>query len=171
MAAISLAPAPRIAILEADVPMPELEAKYGKYGDFFNRLLTDGAKAASLPIPKCTAWDILNNPDNYPDPSQFDAILVTGSRIISKGILLNKGYSAYEDKEWIHKLSAYVKKVYEEYPSKKIIGICFGHQIIAQALGGKVELNSKGWEMAVRTITLLPEAKGLFDLKDNVMVS
>lgn len=74
--------APRIAILEADVPMPELEAKYGKYGDFFRRLLTDGAKAAGLPEPKCTAWDILYYPDKYPDPAQFDAILITGSRII-----------------------------------------------------------------------------------------
>jgi len=61
--------------------------------------------------------------------------------------------------------------VYEEYPSKKIIGICFGHQIIAQALGGKVELNQKGWEMAVRQINLLSTEKRLFDLKDNIMVS
>jgi len=63
-----------------------------------------------------------------------------------------------------------VKRVYEEYPSKKIIGICFGHQIIAQALGGKVELNQKGWEMAVRPFTLAEAAKGLFDLKNTTMV-
>jgi len=63
-----------------------------------------------------------------------------------------------------------VKKIYEEYPSKKIIGICFGHQIIARALGGKVELNEKGWEMAVRQVNLAESAKKVFDLKRPVMV-
>lgn len=80
------------------------------------------------------------------------------------------GHSAYEDQEWIHKLCAYVKRIYEEFPSKKIIGICFGHQIIAQALDGKVELNEKGWEIAVRRIILAESAKGIFDLKDATMV-
>lgn len=80
------------------------------------------------------------------------------------------GYSAYEDQEWIHKLCDYVKRVYEEFPSKKIIGICFGHQIVAQALGGKVELNNKGWEIAVRQITLADSTKGIFDLKNSTLV-
>jgi len=38
----------RIAILEADVPMPELEAQFGRYGDMFDRLLLAGAKTAGL---------------------------------------------------------------------------------------------------------------------------
>jgi GMP synthase-like glutamine amidotransferase len=80
------------------------------------------------------------------------------------------GYSAYEDKEWIHNLCTFVKKIYDEYPSKRVIGICFGHQIIAQALGGKVELNEKGWEIAVRRITLTERAKGIFDLKNPYIV-
>jgi len=72
---------PRIAILEADVLMPELEAQFGRYGDIFTQLLTIGATAASLPTPKTTFWGIMNNPESYPEPSEFDAILVTGSRI------------------------------------------------------------------------------------------
>ena len=83
MVALTNAP-PRIAILEADVPMPELEAKFGRYADMFSRLLTAGAKAASLPVPKFTAWDVLNDPNSYPDPIDFDAILITGSSIIYK---------------------------------------------------------------------------------------
>lgn len=77
----SAAVAPRIAILEADVPMPELEAQFGRYGDMFTRLLNAGANAAALPNPKIKAWDIIHHPESYPDPSEFDAILVTGSRI------------------------------------------------------------------------------------------
>jgi len=70
----------RVALLEADVPMPELEAQFGRYGDMFTRLLTAGAMAASLPIPKVSVWDIINDPQKYPEPSEFDAILITGSR-------------------------------------------------------------------------------------------
>jgi hypothetical protein len=77
---VLVGPAPRIAILEADVPMPELEAQYGRYSDMFTRLLTAGAEAASLPTPTFTSWDILNRPGDYPDPGEFDAILITGSR-------------------------------------------------------------------------------------------
>ena len=83
---------------------------------------------------------------------------------------MQTGYSAYEDKSWIHILTAYVKRIYEEFPSKKIIGICFGHQIVAQALGGKVEMNQKGWELAVRRIIMSENAKGIFDLTDASMV-
>jgi GMP synthase-like glutamine amidotransferase len=83
---------------------------------------------------------------------------------------LTAGYSAYEDMEWIHKLCAYVKQVYEEYPSKKIIGICFGHQIVAQALGGKVEVNQKGWEIAVRQIALADGSEKIFRLENSFLV-
>jgi hypothetical protein len=73
-------PPPRIAILEADVPMPELEAQFGRYGDMFTRLLTASAKEASLPVPSFSAWDIINHPETYPNPVEIDAILITGSR-------------------------------------------------------------------------------------------
>lgn len=70
----------RVAILEADVPMPELEAQFGRYGDMFDRLLLAGAKTAGLPTPLFSHWDIVEHPDKYPDPIDFDAILITGSR-------------------------------------------------------------------------------------------
>ena len=168
MVALGAVP-PRVAILEADVPMPELEAQFGRYGDMFTRLLDAGANAAALPTPKIKSWDIIHHPEAYPDPSEFEAILITGSRTPC-GYCLILGYSAYEDKEWIHKLCRYVKRIYKEFPSKKIIGICFGHQIIAQALGGKVELNQKGWEIAVRRTALAEGARGIFDLKNATMV-
>jgi GMP synthase-like glutamine amidotransferase len=53
---------------------------------------------------------------------------------------------------------------------KKIVGICFGHQIVAQALGGKVELNDNGWEIAVREVYLDPTAKQIFHLDSMVLL-
>lgn len=47
-----------------------------------------------------------------------------------------KEYSAYDDLPWIHKLGGFIREI-DAIPNIKVIGICFGHQIIAQALGGK----------------------------------
>jgi len=77
-----VAVAPRIAILEADIPLPELAAQFGRYGDMFTRLLNAGADAAALTSPQIMSWDIIHHPESYPDPSEFDAILITGSRTI-----------------------------------------------------------------------------------------
>jgi GMP synthase-like glutamine amidotransferase len=61
-----------------------------------------------------------------------DAYLITGSPS-----------SAYEQHTWINELEAFVRDAYSV--SKPLIGICFGHQIIAQSLGGRVRRSSDGW--------------------------
>jgi len=63
-----------------------------------------------------------------------------------------------------------VKRIYDEYPKKKIIGICFGHQIIARALGGTVTVNKRGWEIGVRSVNMIDSAKRIFDLNNSIMV-
>ena len=49
----------------------------------------------------------------------------------------------YEDIEWIHQLSDFIKQL--DKVKKPTFGICFGHQLMAQVLGGKVSLSHKGW--------------------------
>ncbi len=51
--------------------------------------------------------------------------------------------SVYESHDWIDKLEDFIRQL--DSAKKKLIGICFGHQLIAQALGGKVEKSDKGW--------------------------
>lgn len=60
--------------------------------------------------------------------------LITGSK-----------YGAYDDEPFIAPLEAFIRKAYDE--DVPLVGICFGHQIIAQALGGKVEKFAGGWSM------------------------
>jgi GMP synthase-like glutamine amidotransferase len=66
------------------------------------------------------------------DVHDCDGWLITGSR-----------HGAYEDHPFIKPLEDFIRRAYDE--RVPMVGICFGHQIIAQALGGRVERFEKGW--------------------------
>ncbi|MDO4161102.1 MAG: type 1 glutamine amidotransferase [Prevotellaceae bacterium] len=69
--------------------------------------------------------------------------------------------SVYEDKEWINGLKDFIRRAYHE--KVKLVGVCFGHQAVAQALGGLVEKSPKGWGVGIRKSTVvLPEALKYF---------
>lgn len=69
--------------------------------------------------------------------------------------------SAYDDTPWVKSLIGFVRTMYTE--NVKMAGICFGHQIIAQALGGKVERAKQGWGTGVRTSKIIdPKALKFF---------
>ncbi|MFZ8885766.1 MAG: type 1 glutamine amidotransferase [Steroidobacteraceae bacterium] len=70
-----------------------------------------------------------------------DAYLITGSPC-----------SAYEPLEWIPPLESFVRDVYRA--SIPLVGICFGHQLIAQALGGKVAKADAGWVLGMHDFTI-----------------
>lgn len=80
-----------------------------------------------------------------PDPTTLDAVVITGS---SAG--------AYEDHAWIAPLERFIRAAAEARTPQ--IGICFGHQIMAQALGGRVEKSPKGWGVGRHVYELGPAA-------------
>jgi len=80
-----------------------------------------------------------------PDVSRFDLFLLTGSRC-----------SAYENIPWINSAKDFVRKLDKE--GRKVVGICFGHQLVAEALDGKVEKNPNGWEVGWADFSLTTEA-------------
>lgn len=60
--------------------------------------------------------------------------------------------SVYEDIPWIHQLADFTKNLHAS--KKKLIAICFGHQMVAHALGGKVLKSVKGWGVGVREFNI-----------------
>ena len=159
----------RLAILEADTPVPGAHARYSGYRGVFTHLFTRALASQQHPLSSyltITAHDVVNNLSDYPSSlSDIDAILITGSK-----------HSAYENDPWIVKLTEFVKKVLttevaEGKKQIKVIGVCFGHQIIGRALGQVVERNEKGWEVSVTPVGLTDVGRRLFEGREEFDMS
>lgn len=150
----------RIAVLECDTPIPRVRAKYGVYSDIFRNLLQTAANNLH-PAPKLsfTAYDVVNGTE-YPELEIVDAILLSGSK-----------YNSYDDDEWILALIDFVKKVLTQ-KRVRLIGVCFGHQIISRALGSDLNVcpNKKGWELSVIDTLLSPRGKQIFGVPKIVSI-
>ena len=115
----------KIGILLTGHP-PEPLAGDGTYDAYFRRLLGDQAFTYA-------SWAVVDG--DFPDSIEdADGWLITGSR-----------HGAYEDHDWIPPLEDFIRACHAA--RRPMIGICFGHQIIAQAMGGKVEKFDGGWSV------------------------
>ena len=115
-----------IGILQCGHVRDELVPQHGRYPEMFSALLTQADPTLTF-----TLYDAKH--DNLPsDVNACDAYLITGSR-----------HSVNEELPWISRLEDFIRDLHAA--QKKIIGICFGHQLIAKALGGKVIKSPGGW--------------------------
>lgn len=113
-----------IGILQTGHAPDDLRAQSGDYPEMFQRLLAGHGFSFRT-------WDVEHM--EFPaSATQADGWLITGSR-----------HGVYEDHPFIAPLEQFIRAA--EKAGRPVAGICFGHQIIAQALGGKVEKFSGGW--------------------------
>jgi len=114
----------KIGILRTGRALPKIKAKHGDFEDLFTILLA-GNEMTFQP------YAVLDG-ELPKSVTECDGWLITGS-----------AHSSYEDLPWIADLEEFIRNAFTaDIP---IVGICFGHQILAQALGGKVEKYADGW--------------------------
>jgi len=110
----------RIAVLETGVPPDPLADEFGTYPHMFADLLGPGYEVE--------AFDVQTG--KFPRPAAHGAYLITGSPA-----------GVYDPLPWIPPLMEFIRNSKDA----KLIGVCFGHQVISQALGGEVIKSPKGW--------------------------
>lgn len=129
----------KLGILEVGKVPADLQNQYAPYPQMFEDLLRPHTPDLSV-----TVYDLLDRDPVPTDPTLEDGWLITGS---PRG--------AYDDDPWIAPLEDFIRAAHTL--QKPLVGICFGHQIIAQALGGVVQKSDKGWGAGLHSYTVTPD--------------
>jgi GMP synthase-like glutamine amidotransferase len=141
----------KIGILETGEVHPDLEARHGDYPAMFQALLRTADPTLDFATVRVVAGEMPAS------PSQADAWLVTGSR-----------HGVYDDLPWIEPLKAFLRAcVAARVP---VVGICFGHQILAEALGGRAVKSDRGWGLGVQEYELAARPGWVRGLPDRFAV-
>jgi GMP synthase (glutamine-hydrolysing) len=120
----------RVLILQAGIVDEAIRARFGEYAAWFARLL-----APHVELAVARAYD-----GELPPLARFDGVLMTGSP-----------RSVTEGEGWMDAAADYLLDAARTRP---VLGVCFGHQLLARALGGRVEKNPRGREAGTGEVRL-----------------
>lgn len=120
----------KLAILKTGRPPGDLAQEFGDYAAMFGTLLGSGFEVESFDVER----------GELPKSGAHQTYLITGSPA-----------GVYDSFSWIDPLARFIRSA----GSSKMVGICFGHQIMAQALGGHVEKSDKGWGAGLHRYTIV----------------
>ena len=116
----------KLAILETGRPPGDLVRRFGDYPAMMTRMLGGEFEIDTFDVAA----------GEFPaDPSDYEAYLVTGSPA-----------GVYDPLPWIEPLKQFLR----DAGDRKLVGICFGHQLMAEAFGGHVEKSDKGWGIGLQ---------------------
>jgi GMP synthase-like glutamine amidotransferase len=128
----------KIAILETGRPPGALAEQFGDYPTMFGYMLGDGFEIERFDAEL----------GELPNPAAHSAYLITGSPA-----------GVYEPLPWIDPLRQFIRAAGQA----KMIGICFGHQAMAEALGGQVEKSEKGWGAGLHRYSVVTRERWMDD--------
>jgi GMP synthase-like glutamine amidotransferase len=131
----------KIGIIECGLIPEALRSRYDGYGAMFARQLGALLPGAGFEVISIVQGAAL------PAPDAFDAWVIPGSK-----------HGVYDDLPWIAPLKAFIREAAKL--QRPMVGVCFGHQIIAEALGGRVEKAAQGFRVGLEQYRTSPGLTG-----------
>ncbi|MEM9228306.1 MAG: gamma-glutamyl-gamma-aminobutyrate hydrolase family protein [Pseudomonadota bacterium] len=120
----------RIGILKTGSLPPAIAARWGEYPQIFSRFLEQAD-------PGITTFGLdVDGGAPLAAPESADGWLISGSR-----------HGVYDDLPWIEPLKTFLRHAVAA--GVPVVGVCFGHQILAEALGGRAVKSDRGWGIGV----------------------
>ncbi len=150
----------KIGILEAGLLRDEMAGRFDPYPAMFERFIDQSGQAFDY-----DAFSVVRG-EMPASIEQCDGWLITGSR-----------HGVYDDLGWMPALGEFIRDL--AAAKKPLIGVCFGHQIVADALGGKVVKSDKGWGVGLHHYRIdapqdwmreVPESVGLYAFHQDQIV-
>ncbi|MEM7497840.1 MAG: type 1 glutamine amidotransferase [Pseudomonadota bacterium] len=126
----------KIGILQTGKVNEALVGTFGEYPPMMEALFAEAAPDFTF-----EAWPVVDNV-LPPGPNAADAWLVTGSR-----------HGVYDPLPWMEPLKDFLRRARAAH--RPVLGICFGHQIVAEAFGGRAVKSDKGWGLGHHTYRVL----------------
>lgn len=141
----------KIGILETGRPNPTLAARHGTYADMVAALLKDGD---GLFFERFHVQE-----DEFPESAlSCDGWVITGSR-----------HSVTEETPWMLRLEELLRDAVDA--KRPIFGICFGHQILAKALGADVRKAPNGWQLGLQSYQVTDRPDWMADAPDTLRIN
>ncbi len=139
----------KISIIEVGRVPTALQSRFDPFPQMFRSMFEESGRAFTF-----ETIHVLDGQE-LPDPESLEGILITGSPA-----------GVYEDHAWLEPLRVFIRGAYQA--DTPMVGICFGHQIMADALGGIVQKSEKGWGLGRHSYNVVGRPDFLADAPETL---